>query len=77
MWIDKKQKAFDLIKNYNKKDLVIISRLLKIFDIYTDGSYYQLGMIISQNGKSIAFYSSNLKVLKSDIPQLRENCLAL
>ena len=30
------------------------------FDIHTDASYFQLGSVIIQNGKPIAFYSREL-----------------
>ena len=46
--------------HYGTRNDTQLPRLYKPFDIYTDASHYQLGAMISQNGKSIAFYSCKL-----------------
>ena len=52
------QKAFDDIKRTVAHDnLLAYPDFNKHFDIHTDASDYQLGELIIQNGKPIAFYS--------------------
>jgi RNase H-like domain found in reverse transcriptase len=36
------------------------------FKIHTDASHYQLGAVISQKGKPIAFYSQKLNPARQD-----------
>ena len=61
-WTAKEQKAFDLIKRIIAREtLLSYPDFSKLFDIHTDASHYQLGAVISQNGKPIAFYSRKLK----------------
>jgi RNase H-like domain found in reverse transcriptase len=44
------------------------------FKIHTDASHYQLGAVISQEGKPIAFYSRKLNQLRLATQPVRENC---
>ena len=61
---DVKQRSFDYIKRTVSHDtLLAYPDLNKRFDINTDASNYQLGSVIIQDGKPIAFYSRKLKVL--------------
>ena len=56
-WTDKHQKAFKAIKNIIlRKTLLSYADFTKPFDIHTDTSEFQLGVVISQK---IAFYSKN------------------
>ena len=58
---DLEQKAFDYIKRAVSQDILLAyPDFNRRFDIHTDVSNYQLGAVIIQNGKPIAFYSPNL-----------------
>ena len=55
-----KQDAFDKIKWIMARDnLPTYSYFNETFKIHTDASAFQLGAVISQKGKPIAFYSRN------------------
>ena len=57
-WTDVEQKAFDEIKRTVTHDtLLAYSDFNKRFNIHTDASDHQLGPVISQEGKTIDFYS--------------------
>ncbi len=56
-WSGPKQKAFDGIKQHvSRQTLLTYPDFAQWFDIYTDASNVQLGDIISQAGKPIAYY---------------------
>ena len=60
-WTDKHQKAFDLAKKVTARQTVLACpNFSKPFVTHTDASLYQLGAVISQDGKPIAFYSRKL-----------------
>ena len=60
-WGEQEQKAFDAIKKHvSKKVLLTYPDFNKTFQVHTDASDTQLGSIISQDGKPIAFYSRKL-----------------
>ena len=53
-WTDKEQAAFDLIKRIMAKEVTLAyPNFEQPFEIHTDASHYQLGAVISQNGKPI------------------------
>ena len=55
-WTYVEQKAFDDIKHdVDQNTLLAYTDFKKCFDIHTDDSNYQLGAVISQDGKPIAF----------------------
>jgi hypothetical protein len=56
-WTDKEQNAFDTMKRIMARETILAYPNFELFEIHTDASAYQLGAIISQNGKPIAFYS--------------------
>ena len=60
-WTDVEHKAFDEINRIVSHDtLLAYPDFNKRFDIHTDASDHQLGAVIIQNGKTIAFYSRKL-----------------
>ena len=60
-WTDIEQKAFDeMLKIIGKHVLLSYPNINKKLDIYTNTSHTQLGAVIMQEGKPIAFYSQKL-----------------
>ena len=60
-WTPECQKAFDDVKQAISRDVMLAyPDFTKPFVIHTDASHYQLGAVISQDGKPIAFYSRKL-----------------
>ena len=60
-WTEVEQKAFDAMKRIiNRKTLSSYPDFTAPFDIHTDASDLQLGAVILQRGKPIAFYSRKL-----------------
>ena len=60
-WTEVEQTAFDKVKKIISKDtLLAFPDFSKPFVIHTDASHTQLGAVISQNEKPIAFYSRKL-----------------
>ena len=60
-WTSECQEAFDKIKKLvSRETLLSYPDFNKTFEIHTDASKVQLGAVISQNNKPIAFYSRKL-----------------
>jgi len=60
-WMDVHQKSFNKMKKIvAHKVLLSYPNFNDVFKIHTDASATQLGAIISQKGKQIAFYSRKL-----------------
>ena len=60
-WTDTERKAFTTMKQIlSKETLLAYPNFNKPFEIHTDASHSQLGAVISQDGKPIAFYSRKL-----------------
>ena len=60
-WTEVEQTAFENIKKIiSKETLLSFPNFSKPFVIHTDASHTQLGAVISQNDKPIAFYSRKL-----------------
>ena len=60
-WTEVAQKAFDQMKQViSKRTLLTYPDFNKPFEIHTDASHYQLGAVISQDNKPVAFYSRKL-----------------
>ena len=62
-WDKVQDKAFQEIKKLiSKSTMLIFPDFNKVFEIHTDASDYQLGSVISQDKKPIAFYSNKFTV---------------
>jgi hypothetical protein len=60
-WDEVHQKAFDHVKATIAKDVVLAyPDFNKVFEIYTDASSKQLGAVITQDNRPIAFFSRKL-----------------
>jgi RNase H-like domain found in reverse transcriptase len=60
-WTDVEQKAFDTMKCIiSRETLLAYPDFTKPFIIHTDASHSQLGAVILQDNKTIAFYSRKL-----------------
>jgi len=60
-WTDVEQTAFEKIKRIVGREVLLsYPDFTKPFEIYTDASHTQLGAVISQNDRPIAFYSRKL-----------------
>ena len=60
-WTADHQRAFDDVKTYIARDVILAyPNFSEGFDIYTDSSKRQLGSVIVQNNRPIAFFSRKL-----------------
>jgi hypothetical protein len=60
-WTTEHQKAFNLVKNSLAHEVVLAYPDFSVpFEIYTDVSKYQIGSIITQKDKPLAFFSRKL-----------------
>jgi hypothetical protein len=60
-WDEEHQKAFDDVKADIAKDVALAySDLSKEFEIYTDSSSSQIGAVITQDNRPLAFWSRKL-----------------
>jgi hypothetical protein len=60
-WDEVHQRAFDHVKDTIAKDVVLAyPDFNKVFEIYTDASSKQLGAVITQDNRPIAFFSRKL-----------------
>jgi hypothetical protein len=65
-WGEEKQKAFDEIKQkVSQETLLSFSDLEKESHVYTDASNTQLGAVIMQEVKRLAFYSRKLNLAQT------------
>ncbi|MCP4270932.1 MAG: hypothetical protein GY781_03065, partial [Gammaproteobacteria bacterium] len=77
-WTDVHQQAFDKIKKLvSKETLLSFPDFSKRFDIHTDASHTQLGAVISQNNKPIAFYSRKLNPAQTRYTTTERELLAI
>jgi hypothetical protein len=61
-WTDVKQQAFDKIKAIVCREVLLsYPDINKPFHVYTDAIHHQLGAVISQDNRPIAFFSRKLQ----------------
>jgi cleavage and polyadenylation specificity factor subunit 1 len=77
-WSDRQQKAFEEIKRtVTKETLLAYPDFNQPFVIHTDASDKQLGAVISQNEKPIAFYSRKLSPAQTRYTATERELLAI
>ena len=77
-WTDKHQKVFGVIKNVILREtLLSYPDFTKPFDIHTDASDLQVGAVINQNKKLIAFYSRKLNPAQTGYTTTEKELLAI
>lgn len=75
---DAHQHAFELMKKIvSRETLLAYPDFDKPFDVYTDASHTQLGAVISQEHKPIAFYSRKLSPAQTRYSTTERELLAI
>ena len=73
-WTDVEQKAFEEIKRHVAREVLLsYPNFDEEFVIHADASQTQLGGIISQKGKPVAFYSRKLSDAQTRYTLVNEN----
>ncbi len=77
-WTEAQQTAFEKVKQLLSREVLLnYPDFSKQFDIYTDASDYQLGAVITQNEKPIAFYSRKLTAVQQRYTTTERELLAI
>jgi RNase H-like domain found in reverse transcriptase/Reverse transcriptase (RNA-dependent DNA polymerase)/Integrase zinc binding domain len=77
-WTDAQQNAFDMMKKLlSREALLSYPDFSKPFDVYTDASHHQLGAVISQEQRPIAFYSRKLQPAQTRYTTTERELLAI
>ena len=78
IWTKLHQKSFDLIKKVIAKEtLLAYANFNARFDLHIDASQTQLGAVISQDNKIIAFYSRKLNPAQTRYTTTEKELLVL
>ena len=77
-WNEEANKAFNTIKQVVSREVLLsYPNFNEIFYIYTDTSEYQLGVLIVQNIKHIAFYSHNMAAVQLNYTTTNQEFMAM
>ena len=77
-WTDTHQSAFKKIKQIISREVLLnYPDFSKPFEIYTDASHIQLGAVITQDNKPIAFYSRKLNPAQTRYTTTERELLAI
>ena len=77
-WTDIHQKSFDEMKKVMAKETILnYPDFNKVFEIHTDASDRQLGAVISQEGKPLAFYSRKLSSAQRNYTTTEQELLSI
>ena len=77
-WTVTEQSAFDEIKRIMARETILaFPDFTQPFEIYTDSSCFQLGAVITQNNKPIAFYSRKMNTAQKRYPTGEQKLLSI
>ena len=77
-WKDKHQRCFDDIKRVIGREVLLAYPDFNVpFEIHTDASKLQLGSVISQKRKPIAFYSRNMNSAQQTYTRTEKELLSI
>ncbi len=77
-WDEVHQRAFDHVKATIARDVVLANPdYYEVFEIYTDASSKQLGAVITQKNRPIAFFSQKLSIAQCKYSVTKIELLAI
>ena len=77
-WKDEHQSCFDAIKRVIGREVLLgYPDFSALFEIHNDASKFQLGAVISQKGKPIAFYSINMNSVQQNYTTTEKELLSI
>ena len=77
-WGAERQQAFDKLKSINSEETILrFPNFHQEFEVHTDASDYQLGAVVSQEGKHIAFFSRKLNNAQRKYATIKKELLSI
>ena len=77
-WTDECQTAFVVMKKIMAQDVLLMyPEYGNRFDVHTDGCNYQIGAVISQNGKPVAYFSRKFNQAQYRYTTIEKELLAI